>query len=226
MKKKILLPLLLIATLGLLVALPQIVIAAEHEQTAHHLSDEGTGDNAQGNEGEGEHNGTEVSFHIHLTGEQQVSPTVNTTAFGFAEVSLSKDNTTLSFELVVCNIANVTASHIHVGAAGTNGPIVLPFFSSPPLFNSTDGCDTLAHGTRTSADLIARPEAGISNWNDFIKALIAGNTYINVHTTAHPLGEIRGQLVSHVEHENDDENEGNDSVDSVATVDSTDSSDD
>jgi hypothetical protein len=33
------------------------------------------------------------------------------------------------------------------------------------------------------------------SWNDFVKALLAGNTYINVHTKTHPIGEIRGQLV-------------------------------
>jgi hypothetical protein len=119
-------------------------------------------------------------------------------------VQLSEDNSTLSFEVVVCNIANVIASHIHVGAAGTNGPVVLPFYGSPsPPFNSTKGCDTLAEGTRTSANLVARPDAGINTWTDFINALIAGNTYVNVHTTAHTGGEIRGQLV----HEQDDEND-------------------
>jgi dihydroorotate dehydrogenase len=95
-------------------------------------------------------------------------------------------------------------SHIHVGAAGTNGPVVLPFYGPPsPVFNSTRGCDTLAEGTRTSANLVARPVAGINTWTDFINALVAGNTYVNVHTTAHTGGEIRGQLI----HEQDDETE-------------------
>src|SRR5437016_7740809 len=78
----------------------------------------------------------------------------------------------------------------------------LPFFGSSTPFNSTRGCDTLAEGTRKSANLVARPEAGINTWTDFINALIAGNSYVNVHTTAHTGGEIRGQLV----HEQDDQN--------------------
>jgi hypothetical protein len=121
-------------------------------------------------------------------------------------VQLSSDRNTLEFEVVVCNIANVVASHIHVNATGTNGPVVIPFFGSPsPGFSSTDGCSTLAEGTRTSADLIARPLAGINSWSDFINALIAGNTYVNVHTTAHPGGEIRGQLVAENENEQGDD---------------------
>ena len=179
---KILLPLLLLATLGMLATLPHIANADDNGQNDHQT---GQGTN---------HEGLRIRFHIRLTGDQQV-PAVNTAAFGFAEVQLSEDNNTLSFEVVVCNIANVIASHIHVGAAGTNGPVVLPFFGSSTPFNSTRGCDTLAEGTRTSANLVARPEAGINTWTDFINALIAGNTYVNVHTTAHTGGEIRGQLV-------------------------------
>ncbi len=184
-----LLPLLLLATLGMLVALPHIATAEDQGQN------EGTPHQA-------DHEGRTIRFDTHLTGDQQV-PAVNTDAFGFAKVRLSEDNSTLSFEVVVCNIANVIASHIHVGAAGTNGPVVLPFFGSSTPFNSTRGCDTLAEGTRTSANLVARPDAGINTWTDFINALVAGNTYVNVHTTAHTGGEIRGQLV----HEQDDQNE-------------------
>jgi hypothetical protein len=177
----------------MLAAVPHIATADDQGQneSAHHQTGHETN-----------HDELRIRFDIRLTGDQQV-PAVNTTAFGFAEVQLSEDNTTLSFEVVVCNIANVIASHIHVGAAGTNGPVVLPFFGSPSPFNSTKGCDTLAEGTRTSGNLVARPDAGINTWTDFIGALIAGNTYVNVHTTAHTGGEIRGQLV----HEQDDENE-------------------
>jgi len=195
---KILLPLLLLATLGILAALPHIATADDQgrNEGAHHQTDHET-DNQAHDEG------VTIRFDIRLTGDQQ-SPPVDTTAFGFAQVQLSEDNSTLSFEVVVCNIANVTSSHIHVGAAGTNGPVVLPFYGLPsPLFNSTRGCDTLAEGTRTSANLVARPDAGINTWTDFINALVTGNTYVNVHTTAHTGGEIRGQLV----HEQDDENE-------------------
>ena len=199
---KILLPLLLLATLGMLVALPHLATAHDEGQNegAHHQTDHETDHEAHD---ETDHEGIQVQFHIRLTGDQQ-NPAVDTAAFGFAEVRLSEDNNTLTFEVVVCDIANVTASHIHVGAAGTNGPVVLPFFGAPsPLFNSKEGCDTMAEGTRTSADLITRPDAGIHNWNDFINALIAGNTYVNVHTTAHPGGEIRGQLVAENENEHD-----------------------
>src|SRR5438128_3447014 len=195
-----LLPLLLLATLGMLAALPHIANADDNGQHAgaHHQTGQETN-----------HEGLTIRFHIRLTGDQQV-PAVNTTAFGFAEVQLSEDNNTLSFEVVVCNIANVIASTIHVGAADTNGPVVLPFFGSASPFNSTGGCDALAEGTRTSDNLVARPDAGINTWTDFINALIAGNTYVNVHTAAHTGGEIRGQLVHEQDDENDQAEQGDD----------------
>jgi len=49
-------------------------------------------------------------------------------------------------------------------------------------------------GTATTTDLVARAAQGINSWEDFVQALLLGNTYVNVHSTANPGGEIRGQL--------------------------------
>ena len=156
----------------------------------------------QGHETSDDHNVIhQVTFHIDLTGSQQVGP-VTTDAFGMATVRLIDNGTAISFRVIVCDIVNVTASHIHVGAAGTNGPVIIPFIHGV-LFSTPDGCKTLAEGTRSAADLNTQASPSITSWNDFVKALLAGNTYINVHTAANPSGEIRGQLVH--EHENEDD---------------------
>jgi len=162
----------------------------------------------QGLETSDEHNeAQQVTFHIDLTGSQQVGP-VTTDAFGLATVRLIDNGTAISFRVIVCDIINVTASHIHVGAAGTNGPVIIPFIHGV-LFSSPNGCQTLAEGTRTAADLNTQASPSITSWNDFVKALLAGSTYVNVHTTANPSGEIRGQLVQ--EHDSENENDqGND----------------
>lgn len=140
-----------------------------------------------------------VEFNVHLSGNQQVKP-VTTDAFGFAQVRLIHDGTAIEFRVIVCNIVDVILSHIHAGAAGTNGPVVIHFFDQPSSPVSSKGCHILARGMRTASDLVAHPEAGISTWNDFVQALLAGNTYVNVHTLAHPGGELRGQLVLHNQH--------------------------
>src|SRR2546422_11443220 len=156
----------------------------------------------QGHETSDEHSEIhEATFHIDLTGSQQVWP-VTTDAFGMATVRLIDNGTAISFRVIVCDIINVTASHIHVGAAGKNGPVIIPFIHGV-LFSSPDGCQTLAEGTRTAADLNTQASPLITSWNDFVKALLAGNTYVNVHTTANTNGEIRGQLVHESENEND-----------------------
>jgi hypothetical protein len=200
---KILLPLLLLATLGMLAALPHIATADDQgsDDGTHHPTDHET-DHKVHDEGEHE---TLVTFHIRLTGDQQ-SPPVTTTTFGFAEVRLLQNGTSsaIEFRVIVCSITNVTHSHIHMGAIGTNGNIIVHFFDQPSTpVSSPDGCTTLAHGVRGPTDLMPDPSAGINIWDDFVHALTTGNTYVNVHTLANPLGEIRGQLV----HEQDDENE-------------------
>jgi hypothetical protein len=157
----------------------------------------------QGHETSEEHNTVhQVTFRIDLTGSQQV-PGVTTNAFGMATVRLIDNGTAIEFRVIVCDIVNVTASHIHVGAAGTNGPVIIPFFTNQPLLSSPHGCKTLAEGTRSAADLNTKASPTITSWDDFVKALLAGNTYVNVHTTANKGGEIRGQLVHEHENEND-----------------------
>lgn len=128
------------------------------------------------------------NFVTHLTGEEQV-PRVETDAQGEAIFHVSKDGTTISFKLIVANLEDVVAAHIHVAPAGENGPIVVPLENG--LVPGTSN-GVLAEGTFTAADLTG-PLAGQS-LADLLADVEAGNTYVNVHTTANPGGEIRGQI--------------------------------
>ncbi len=124
-----------------------------------------------------------------------------------ATVRLVDNGTAIVFRVIVCDIANVTMAHIHVGAAGDTGPPIIPFIHGI-LFSSPHGCKVLTEGTRSATDLNTKVSSKITNWNDFVTALLTGNTYINVHTTANTNGEIRGQLVH--EHESENENDQGD----------------
>ena len=80
--------------------------------------------------------------------------------------------------------------------AGTNGPIVVWLYPSGPPAQLIPG-DTegrLASGVITEANLVG-PLTG--HWQDFLDAIEAGNIYANVHTVAHPPGEIRDQVHLH-----------------------------
>ena len=141
------------------------------------------------------------NWSTHLTGSDEVPP-VNSLAQGQATFKLSPDGTQLEYRLIVANITNVVASHIHVAPAGVNGPVVA-FLAGPfaPGGGRHDG--VLAEGTITAANLVG-PLAG-HPLSDLIDAMRSGNAYVNAHTNDgvaptntgpgdFPGGEIRGQL--------------------------------
>ena len=136
-----------------------------------------------------------------LSGDQEV-PARATQARGNLVLGLSDDGLTLSYKLIVANITNVVAAHIHVGAAGTNGPVVLFLFGpAAPAGGRVDGI--LSQGTATAANLTGTL-AG-QPLSALIDAIRAGNAYVNVHTNDgvdppntgpgdFPGGEIRAQI--------------------------------
>ncbi|HVA85283.1 MAG TPA: CHRD domain-containing protein [Candidatus Saccharimonadales bacterium] len=78
----------------------------------------------------------------------------------------------------------LTEAHIHFGAAGVNGQVMFPLTIGPsPML-----------GVLTAADFQAG--ASVTTWAAALDAIRAGTAYINLHTAAHPAGEIRAQLVS------------------------------
>jgi hypothetical protein len=110
---------------------------------------------------------------VQLTGANE-SPGPGASG-GFGLAGLRIEGTTISFTIMVQGIATPTASHIHRGAAGVAGPIVVTLATSFP--------SNVATGTASaSADLI-----------DEIRRN-PGGFYVNVHNAAFPNGAIRGQI--------------------------------
>lgn len=132
---------------------------------------------------------TTSKYEAKLTGANEV-PAVTTTATGTFTATLDEAAGTIAWTLSVPAITNATAAHIHVGAAGANGGIVLPLFAAP---TGTSVSSINVSGTAKSADL-SGTLAG--NLPGFITALKAGGLYANVHTTANAGGEIRAQVVA------------------------------
>lgn len=128
-------------------------------------------------------------FKADLTGEEEVPP-VLTSAGGQAVFRLSKNESELHFTLVVTDIENVAASHIHLAQEGQNGPVVAFLYGSGLIAGKTNGL--LAKGVITENSLVGPLEG--ESFKDLISALENGNAYVNVHTTANPGGEIRGQI--------------------------------
>jgi CHRD domain/PEP-CTERM motif len=69
-------------------------------------------------------------------------------------------------------------AHLHLGAAGEEGPVLVDLASMHLPFNANSG---FFSGNVTLSSAVG-------------SALLAGNVYMNIHSSAFPGGEIRGQL--------------------------------
>ena len=136
-----------------------------------------------------------VTMHAILSGGEETPGVVVTGAVGTVDVAIDATNREVSVTLRVFNIpdgASTTAGHFHVGPKGAGGPVVLNF---PSSIAGRNGDFTMTFRL-SQASFIARPAQGINTIDDMIQAMVAGNAYANVHTTANPGGEVRGQLLS------------------------------
>ena len=142
-----------------------------------------------------------TTFRALLSGGDEVPPNASL-GRGTAIFKLSADGTELEYRLIVANIENVTASHIHLGPAGSNGPVVAFLYGSvPPGGGRIEG--VIATGAITAANLVG-PLTG-QPFSMLVAALRAGTAYVNAHTNDgvaptntgpgdFPGGEIRGQV--------------------------------
>jgi hypothetical protein len=144
----------------------------------------------------------EDHFNPRLLGENE-NPPHETAAHGRAVFHVSDDGQSVSYILVVNDITNVRQSHIHLAAAGVNGPIVV-FLYGPVAAGGGPIDGEIASGTFTALNFIG-PLAG-HPMSDLLAAMRSGNAYVNVHTDDgvapantgpgdFPGGEIRGQLL-------------------------------
>ena len=114
----------------------------------------------------------------HLVGSAESPGDPN--GSGRAVVTLKPGSQTVCYRLSWSGIGVVTAAHIHVGAAGVAGPIVVPFFNAQSMPDTISGVEGCVHGV--DAGLIAKIHDTPSDY------------YVNVHTTDFPTGAIRDQL--------------------------------
>ncbi len=138
-------------------------------------------------------NAQTTKFTATLSGSEAV-PAVDTPAHGAATFTLSKSGKSLTYTLSVSDIENVTMAHIHIGPPGKEGPVAVWLYPSKPPAVTKEGkfSGVLAKGTIMAANL-AGPLKG-KTIADLVSDIKDGNAYVNVHTKAHPGGEIRGQI--------------------------------
>ena len=129
------------------------------------------------------------NFRAHCQGANEVPP-VESMGQCQAIFKLTNDGDGLQYKLIVANIESVTQAHIHLAPAGQNGGVVAFLFGFVPEGATVNG--TLAQGVLTDGDLIGALSG--MTISDLAAELASGNAYVNVHTQAHPPGEVRGQI--------------------------------
>lgn len=115
--------------------------------------------------------GAALAADLVLSGANEVPP-VTTTASGTGSITVAADGT-VSGSVKTTGVKG-TMAHIHRGAAGKNGPVLIP------LTAGSEGEWLVPAGAKLDAE--------------GMKAYQAGELYINVHSEANKGGELRVQL--------------------------------
>ena len=116
----------------------------------------------------------QTTFTTTLRGSEEVPPPGDPDASGFATVTVQ--GTTITYSILVNGITTPTAAHIHRGAFGVPGPVVVDL---NPTFGAGCTSGTVMNVSQTLINEILANPAGF---------------YVNVHSTEFPGGAVRGQL--------------------------------
>lgn len=135
-------------------------------------------------------------FRASLDGYQEV-PAISTTGNGAFRATVSSSGDGFAYRLSYADLegGNVLAAHIHLGQRSVNGGVSVflcggggkPACPAPPA---------TVTGTVVAADVLGPAAQGIApgQLDELMRAMRAGVTYANLHTTQFPGGEIRGHI--------------------------------
>ena len=140
-------------------------------------------------------------FTAELSGDNELPP-VNTEANG--TITIQGNNQSLNYQLALSDMTNVTVAHIHFGNEDENGKVVVSLLKS----DSPSGLEVESVGRNFTAEDVQGPLAELP-LEQLIGFMGNGSTYVNVHSTDLPLGEIRGQVEELDQDEDEEEEEEN-----------------
>jgi hypothetical protein len=135
------------------------------------------------------------SARARLEAFQEV-PAISSTGHGRFSAHIDDDAQTIEWVLSYSDLEGgaVAAAHIHVGQRSVNGGVSAFFCGG----GGTAACPAEGEisGVITPANVIGPNGQGVEpgSFAELVRAIRAGKTYVNVHTTRWPGGEIRGQV--------------------------------
>jgi len=119
-------------------------------------------------------NATTYTFNNVINGAQEVGPN-SSTASGNASGTYDDVSNMLMINITVTGLTtNTTGAHLHEAAFGVNGPVIINFGGTGLTTYNHSNMYTLTGAQET--------------------AFLASGTYVNIHTSTFPGGEVRGQL--------------------------------
>jgi hypothetical protein len=145
------------------------------------------------------------SINERLSGFQETPVPLSTTGNGKFKAEISRFQDKIEYRLSYADLeGGVTQAHIHFGHEGgaPGGISVWLCANNPPITNAPPGTQACPAPSGTITGTI-RPEnvvgptgQGIDagQYDEFLDALDAGLTYVNVHSSKYPGGEIRAQI--------------------------------
>jgi hypothetical protein len=140
------------------------------------------------------------ALQARLSGFEEV-PVVSTGARGEFDARLRVSSREISYELSYADLeGDVLQAHIHLGQRGVNGEVSA--FLCSNLGNAPAGTPACppspatVKGTIGPAQVVGPTVQGIApgEFDELARAILAGVTYANVHSSKFPDGEIRGQI--------------------------------
>jgi hypothetical protein len=143
-------------------------------------------------------------FRESLSGYEEDPLALSTTGTGTFRLRVDEDDLELTYELSYADLeGDVTQAHIHLGGTAQSGGISTFLCSNlgngPAGTQACPAAPATITGTLTAANVIGPVPQGISagEMAELIDAIEADTTYVNVHTSKYPAGEIRSQLDGH-----------------------------
>lgn len=128
-----------------------------------------------------------LKFETELSAAEEIPAPQGVTGEEEGEAKFESDGSSVDFELKWKDLTTTAvAAHIHCGEVGVAGPVGVT------LFTGQMGTEGEVQGTFTGPDL--GNACGWEDLADVLGAMATGDTYVNVHTTDNPPGEIRGQI--------------------------------
>jgi hypothetical protein len=130
-----------------------------------------------------------LTYSAQLSGQNEI-PVLVTPATGTLAITVAANNSSVHYVISVSKITDLTVARLHEVKAGTMGATILTLSSGPTRTGLFSG--VLVQGNFTASEFVG-PLQG-KTISDLVALLKTDSIYLNVGTSAHILGEIRGQL--------------------------------